>query len=95
MASASKTGRVVIAQEAVGSYGPGSEIAAVIGRGAFGYLDMPIEQVALPFIPVPFSPALEDAVVPGEDQIMAAVRRVTAVSYRLSAASPAGGNDGV
>lgn len=95
VASASKTGRVVIVQEAVGSYGPGSEIAAVIGRGAFGYLDMPIEQVALPFIPVPFSPALEDAVVPGEEEIVAAVRRVTAFKYQLSAVSRNGGNDAV
>lgn len=95
VASASKTGRVVIAQEAVGPYGAGSEIAAVIGRGAFGYLDMPIEQVAMPFIPVPFSPALEDFVVPGEEQIVEAVRRVTAVRYQPSAMSPAGGNDGV
>ncbi len=95
VASASKTGRVVIVQEAVGSYGAGSEIAAVIGRGAFGYLDMPIEQVALPFIPVPFSPALEDAVVPGEEQIVAAVRRVTAFKYQLSAVGRNGGNDGV
>jgi acetoin:2,6-dichlorophenolindophenol oxidoreductase subunit beta len=90
VASASKTGKVVIAQEAVAPYSAGSEIAAVIGRGAFGYLDMPIETVALPFVPIPFSPVLEDAVIPGEDDIIAAVRRVlglTAISPQLSAVS--------
>jgi pyruvate/2-oxoglutarate/acetoin dehydrogenase E1 component len=87
VASAIKTGRVVIAQEAVSPYSAGSEIAAVIGRGAFGYLDMPIETVAMPFVPVPFSPILEDSVIPGEDHIIAAVRRVTATRYQPSAVS--------
>ncbi|MCZ7661791.1 MAG: alpha-ketoacid dehydrogenase subunit beta [Thermoleophilia bacterium] len=76
VASAAKTGRVVIAHEAVGPYGPGAEIAAVIGNGAFGYLDRPIERVAMPFVPVPFSPVLEDHVIPKEEHIIVAVKRV-------------------
>ena len=75
VASAAKTGRVVVVHEAPGPYGAGAEIATVIGKSAFGYLDMPIERVTAPFVPVPFSPPLEDFVIPGEDQIVAAVRR--------------------
>ncbi len=75
VASACKTGKVVIAQESAGPCSVGSEIAAIIGRGAFGYLDMPIEMVSEPFVPIPFSPALEDFVVPKEPQIIAGVRR--------------------
>lgn len=76
VASACKTGRVVIVHEAPGPYGAGAEIAAVVGKGAFGYLDMPIERVAAPFVPVPFSPVLEDFVMPKEEQIIAAVKTV-------------------
>jgi pyruvate/2-oxoglutarate/acetoin dehydrogenase E1 component len=53
-----------------------SEIAAVIGREAFGYLDMPIEMVCGPFVPVPFSPVLEDFIIPKEPQLISAIRRV-------------------
>ena len=74
--SACKTGRVVIAQEAAAPCSCGSEIAAVIGRKAFGYLDMPIEMVSEPFTPIPFSPVLEDFVVPREAQIVEAVERI-------------------
>jgi pyruvate/2-oxoglutarate/acetoin dehydrogenase E1 component len=76
VASACKTGRVIIAQEAPGPFSAASEIAAVIGREAFGYLDMPIEMVCGPFVPVPFSPVLEDFVLPKEGQIISAVKRV-------------------
>jgi len=80
IASASKTGRVVVVHEAPGPYGAGAEIATVINRGAFGYLDMPIERVAAPFVPVPFSPPLEDFVIPKEDRIVAAIRRTLGVA---------------
>ncbi len=76
VASACKTGRVVIAQEAPGPFSVASEIAAVIGREAFGYLDMPIEMVCGPFTPVPFSPVLEDFIIPKDTHIVAAVKRV-------------------
>ena len=76
VASACKTGRVVITQETPGPFSVASEIAAVIGREAFGYLDMPIEMVCGPFVPVPFSPVLEDFIIPKEPQIISAVKRV-------------------
>ncbi len=76
VASASKTGKVVVAQEAAGPCSVASEIASVVSRKAFGYLDMPVEIVCEPFVPIPFSPVLEDFVLPKEAQIIAAVKRV-------------------
>jgi pyruvate/2-oxoglutarate/acetoin dehydrogenase E1 component len=42
---------------------------------AFDYLDAPIERVGAPFAPIPLSPPLEDAYLPGVDEIVAAARR--------------------
>ena len=44
------------------------------GRAAFDELDAPIARVGAPFTPVPFSPPLEDAYLPGRDDVAAAVR---------------------
>jgi pyruvate dehydrogenase E1 component beta subunit len=41
---------------------------------AFDDLDAPIERVGAPFTPVPFSPPLEDAWLPGREEIAAAAR---------------------
>ena len=57
--SVSKTGHLVIVHEAVRFGGIGAEIAAQIQEQAFDYLDAPIERVAAPFSPIPFSPVLE------------------------------------
>lgn len=69
-----KTSRLLIAHEACLTGGFGGEIAAAVAKDAFGYLDAPIERVGAPDTPVPFSPALEDAYLPGEPEILAAVR---------------------
>ena len=71
--SVQKTSRAVVAQEAVNFCGLGAEIAASIQERAFDYLDGPVKRVGAPFSPVPFSPVLEKAWVPGKDQIIAAV----------------------
>jgi acetoin:2,6-dichlorophenolindophenol oxidoreductase subunit beta len=72
--SVERTGRLVVAHEAVGHGGFGAEIAAQVQSAAFDYLDAPVARVAAPFAPVPFSPPLEDAYLPGADEIVAAVR---------------------
>jgi pyruvate dehydrogenase E1 component beta subunit len=76
VASAKKTGRVVIAHEAHKRSGPGAEIAAVIAEQALDYLDAPIQRVAARNVPLPYAPALEQFVLPGKDDIVAAVRQV-------------------
>jgi len=72
LASVTKTHRLVIAHEAVASGGLGAEIAACVQTEAFDELDAPIERVAAPFSPVPASPALEEAFVPGAGAIVRA-----------------------
>jgi pyruvate dehydrogenase E1 component beta subunit len=74
--SVERTGRLVVAHEAVGHGGFGAEIAAQVQAAAFDYLDAPVMRVAAPFAPIPFSPPLEDAYLPGADEIVAAVRRL-------------------
>jgi pyruvate/2-oxoglutarate/acetoin dehydrogenase E1 component/TPP-dependent pyruvate/acetoin dehydrogenase alpha subunit len=74
--SVSRTHRLVIAHEAVEHGGFGAEIAAQVQAAAFDELDAPIARVGAPFAPIPFSPPLEDAYLPGRDEVIAAVRRV-------------------
>jgi pyruvate dehydrogenase E1 component beta subunit len=64
----------VVAHEAVRVGGFGAEIAAAVGAAAFDYLDAPIERVGAPFAPIPLSPPLEDAYLPGALEIESAAR---------------------
>lgn len=73
--SVRRTGRLVVAHEAVEHGGFGAEIAAQVQAAAFDHLDAPIERVGAPFAPVPLSPPLEDAYLPDADDIVAAARR--------------------
>jgi pyruvate/2-oxoglutarate/acetoin dehydrogenase E1 component len=74
--SVKRTGRLVVAHEAVEHGGFGAEIAAQVQRAAFDYLDAPIVRVGAPFAPIPFSAPLEDAYLPGADDVVAAVREL-------------------
>ncbi len=76
--SVSKTGRVVVAHEAWRSGGYGAELSARISEELFGDLTTPVVRVGAKRAPIPFSPPLEQAVVPGVDEIVDAVLRVTA-----------------
>jgi pyruvate/2-oxoglutarate/acetoin dehydrogenase E1 component len=73
-ASVRRTGRAVVAHEAVVAGGFGAELAAQLQLAAFDYLEAPIQRVGAPFIPVPLSPALEDRYRPGSEQVYAAAR---------------------
>jgi len=74
VSSVERTNRLVIAHEAVESGGLGAEIAARVQAAAFDSLDAPIARVGAPFAPVPLSPPLEDAYLPGAEEIYVAVR---------------------
>ena len=77
VASAKKTGRVLIVHEAVQTGGYGGEIAARIADSdAFYYLDAPIKRLGALDVPVPYNPVLEANVVPTVDTITAAVREL-------------------
>src|SRR6185295_4589805 len=73
-ASITKTHRAVIAHEAVQNGGVGAEIAARIGSELFDELDAPVTRVGCPFVPIPFTPELEHALLPGRENLVRAVR---------------------
>ena len=72
--SVGKTGKLVIVHEAVKTGGFGGEIAAMVAEDGLDLLDAPIKRVAMPFIPIPFSPVLESAIIPNEEKIIEAVK---------------------
>jgi len=74
LASAAKTGRVVIAHEAVRNFGPGAEIAATINEELFGQLKAPVRRLGGPYSPVPFSKPLEDAFLVSPETVVATVK---------------------
>jgi pyruvate/2-oxoglutarate/acetoin dehydrogenase E1 component len=74
--SVARTHRLVVAHEAVAHGGFGAEVTARVQAVALDELDAPIARVGAPFAPVPFSPPLEDAYLPGREQVSAAVRAV-------------------
>jgi pyruvate dehydrogenase E1 component beta subunit len=65
-----------VAHEAVTTGGFGAEVAATVQEAAFDRLDAPVIRVGAPFAPVPVSPPLEDAFLPGAAQVVAAVHAV-------------------
>jgi pyruvate dehydrogenase E1 component beta subunit len=69
LASARKTGRVIVIDEGYQSYGASAELAAVVAEGAFWHLDAPVARIAAMDVPVPFSPVLEDETVPNPERV--------------------------
>jgi pyruvate/2-oxoglutarate/acetoin dehydrogenase E1 component len=74
--SVKKTGRIVIVTEDCKTAGVSAEIAAIVAEEALDYLDAPIKRVAEPDTPIPFSPALEQYVIPTEKSIIRSVKEV-------------------
>ncbi|AEF93652.1 Pyruvate dehydrogenase (acetyl-transferring) [Desulfotomaculum nigrificans CO-1-SRB] len=74
--SVEKTGRLVIVQEAVKFSSFASEVAAIVSEEGFDLLDAPIKRVTAPFVPVPFSPPLEQAYIPSVASIVQAVKEL-------------------
>jgi 2-oxoisovalerate dehydrogenase E1 component len=77
--SLKKTSRILIAHEAVVPFGIGAEIAARVAREAFWDLDAPVERIGAAATPPPYAPELEQAWLPGRQEIAGAVRRLSAV----------------
>ncbi len=74
--SVKKTGKLIIVSEDCKTAGVSAEIAAIIAEEAIDYLDAPIKRVAEPDTPIPFSPSLEQYVIPDEKAIIKAVKSV-------------------
>jgi len=71
--SVKKTGRLLIVEEDPLTCGVGAEIAAIVAEEAFDYLESPIKRIAEPDTPIPFSPILENYVIPNDRVIMKGV----------------------
>jgi pyruvate/2-oxoglutarate/acetoin dehydrogenase E1 component len=78
LASAEKTGKVLIAHEATRACGVGAEVASLISERAFEHLDAPVRRLTAPDVPIPFSPPLEAAVLPQLDDMKEACRELLA-----------------
>ena len=75
-ASVRKTGRLVIADEAPPTCSAAAEIAAIAAEdpATFHALKAPIKRVCAASVPVPYSPPLEDSVLPQLSDVITAVR---------------------
>ena len=76
--SVSRCSKVVIVDEANMTCAAGAQVAAVIAEKGFEDLDGPVVRVATPDVPIPFSPPLEQAVLPGVDRVKEACRDLLA-----------------
>jgi pyruvate dehydrogenase E1 component beta subunit len=74
--SVKKTSRCLVMDEGYGRYGVAAELAAVVAQGAFYNLDAPVTRLGALHVPIPFSPPLEDATVPTEQQVVEAALKL-------------------
>lgn len=73
--SVEKTGRLVVADESPLAAGIHAEVVSRVVESRFGTLDAPPQRVGVPGTPIPFSPPLEDEVVPDGTDVEAAIER--------------------
>jgi 2-oxoisovalerate dehydrogenase E1 component len=77
--SVHKTGRLLIAHEAVVPFGIGAEVAATVARDGFWDLDAPIERIGAASTPPPYAPDLEHAWLPNRADIATALRNLARI----------------
>ena len=73
LASVRKTNRIVVVEEGPLTGGWAGEVLACVTEQALGHLD-DAWRIATPNTPIPYSPPLEDAFLPGPDRIVADIR---------------------
>jgi pyruvate/2-oxoglutarate/acetoin dehydrogenase E1 component len=76
--SVARCSKVVIVDEANETCAAGAQVSALIAEKGFEDLDGPIVRVASPDVPIPFSPPLEQAILPGVDRVREACRELLA-----------------
>jgi pyruvate/2-oxoglutarate/acetoin dehydrogenase E1 component len=74
LASVRKTNRIVVVEEGPATGGWAGEVLACVTEEALGHLD-DAWRIATPNTPIPYSPPLEDAFLPGPERIAAEIRR--------------------
>jgi pyruvate dehydrogenase E1 component beta subunit len=76
VASADKTGRVLVVDEAPGVAGLAAEVGAIVAEECLRSLKAPLRRLCMPDAPVPFSRPLEDSLVPSTAAVVAAAREL-------------------
>jgi pyruvate/2-oxoglutarate/acetoin dehydrogenase E1 component len=78
LASVRKTSKVLVVDEANRTCAAGAQVAALIAERGFEDLDGPVRRLATPDVPIPFSPPLEQRVLPGAASIREALDELLA-----------------
>jgi pyruvate/2-oxoglutarate/acetoin dehydrogenase E1 component len=76
--SVRRCSKVVIVDEANERCAAGAQVAALIAERGFEDLDGPVVRIATPDVPIPFSPPLEQAVLPQVEDVREACRELLA-----------------
>jgi pyruvate/2-oxoglutarate/acetoin dehydrogenase E1 component len=76
--SVRRCSKVVVVDEANATCAAGAQVAAVIAEQGFEDLDGPVVRVAAPDVPIPFSPPLEQAVLPTVERVREACHELLA-----------------
>ena len=76
--SVGRTGRAICVEEGCVTGGVGAEVAAVIAEQCMDVLEAPVQRVGAADVPVPASPELEKHVLPGAEDVAAAVEKLMA-----------------
>ncbi len=74
--SVKKTSHLVVVNEGCKTGGYAGQLAAMVMEDVFDYLDAPIKLVASEDVPIPYNHNLEYEVIPGEKDVLAAVRQI-------------------
>ncbi|MGZ4181420.1 MAG: alpha-ketoacid dehydrogenase subunit beta [Solirubrobacteraceae bacterium] len=76
--SVARCSKVIVVDEANQMCAAGAQVAALIAEKGFEDLDGPVVRVATPDVPIPFSPPLEQAVLPSVERVKEACRDLLA-----------------
>jgi 2-oxoisovalerate dehydrogenase E1 component beta subunit len=80
IATARKTGKVLVVHEDNPFAGVAAEVMAIIMENAFDALDAPVMRLTAPDVPaMPFNRVLEEAFMPNVDKILAKARELAAI----------------
>jgi len=74
--SVKKTNKAIIVEEGWPNTGFGSQIAYLLQKNAFDYLDAPVERITQEDVPMPYAANLEKLSLPSADKIVAAVKKM-------------------
>ncbi len=78
LGSVRKTNKVLVLSEDTRTSGFAAELASIIAEEAFEYLDAPVRRVTANDSPVPYSPPLEQAVLPSEAKVLQVLEELAA-----------------